>query len=201
MIRRSLLVLTVLALALPTAARAHDVPGVAPETATIQAEFNASLLDAETKIMDLAEATPEGKYGWAPAKGVRSMSEVFMHVASANYFLPTFFGVAAPTGVDASKLEAEVKDKATAIKTLKASFAAAHAAIDATTDHETKIKMFGMDMTKRYAMMVLVTHAHEHLGQAIAYARSNGITPPWTARQEAAEAEAKAKQGKTGKTK
>jgi uncharacterized damage-inducible protein DinB len=28
--------------------------------------------------------------------------------------------------------------------------------------------------------MALVSHEHEHLGQMIAYARSNGVTPPWS---------------------
>jgi len=117
-----------------------------------------------------------------------------MHMAGANYLIPSYVGYAIPAGVDPRKLESTVKEKDAVIKTLRESFASAHAAIDATNDLDTKIKMFGMDMTKRQALLVLVTHAHEHLGQAIAYARSNDITPPWTAKAEATAAE-KAKAG------
>jgi hypothetical protein len=28
--------------------------------------------------------------------------------------------------------------------------------------------------------MRILVHMHEHLGQSIAYARMNGITPPWS---------------------
>lgn len=190
--RRLLLILVpVAAFLVPAAAGAHDTPP--PETAgaaTIKAEFHAMLKDAETKLIELAEATPPGKFDWSPGKGVRSTSEVFMHVAGGNYFIPTFVGQAPPAGVDPTKLEGQVKTKEAAVKTLRESFVAAHGAIDATNDLDTKVKMFGMEVTKRYALLLLVTHAHEHLGQSIAYARSNGIVPPWTARQEAAAAEA-----------
>jgi len=197
---RSLLLVAALAL-VPSLARAHDVAPTAPMGTAIKAEFHAMLKDAETKVIELAEATPEDKFAWSPAKGVRSTREVFLHIAGANYLIPTFVGAKAPEGIDARKLEEQIKDKDTALKTLRASFVSAHAAIDGVTesDLDTKIKMFGMDMTKRYALLLLVAHAHEHLGQSIAYARVNGITPPWTARAEAAAAEAAAKKSEGGK--
>jgi uncharacterized damage-inducible protein DinB len=193
---RSLLLVAALVL-VPAAARAHDdASHAAPAAASIKAEFNTMLLDAEKKIIELAEATPADKFAWAPGKGVRSASEVFMHVAGANYLIPTFVGMPPAAGVNARELESTVKEKAAVVKTLRESFASAHAAIDQTNDLDTKVKMFGMDITKRYALLLLVTHAHEHLGQAIAYARTNGITPPWTARDEAAAAAKKAEAGK-----
>jgi len=186
---RPLLVLAVGAVAFAPAAHAHDAPAPAADGASIKAEFNVMLSDAETKVLDLAQATPADKYGWAPGKGVRTMSEVFMHMAGANYFIPTFVGQPVPEGVNPQAFEGTVKEKDAVIKTLKESFASAHAAIDKTKDLDTKIKLFGHDMTKRQALLILVTHSHEHLGQAIAYARSNDITPPWTAKAEAAAAE------------
>ncbi len=191
---RPLLLVTLFLLAVAPAARAHDEAGAAPGAATIKAEFNSMLTDAEQKIIELAEATPPGKYGWSPGKDVRTTSEVFMHVAGANYMIPASVGQPAPAGVDPRTLESTIKDKDEVLNALRASFASAHAAINATNDLDTKVELFGMTMTKRYALLLLVTHAHEHLGQAIAYARSNGITPPWTQRAEAAaEARAKAK--------
>jgi uncharacterized damage-inducible protein DinB len=195
---RSLLLLAALAF-VPVVSHAHDAaPTAAPMGDAIKAEFHAMLKDAETKVIELAEATPADKFTWSPGKGVRSTSEVFMHVAGANYLIPTFVGAKAPEGIDPTKLENEIKDKDAALKTLRESFVSAHAAIDAVpvADLDTKIKMFGMDVTKRYALLLLVAHAHEHLGQSIAYARMNAITPPWTAR---AEAKAAAKQAESGK--
>ena len=193
--RRMLPLAAALALLFAPAAFAHDTaPAVGTDAATLKSEFHTMLLDAEKKLIELAEATPADKFAWSPGKDVRATSEVFMHVAGANYLIPTLLGRPAPEGVKPFELEKAVKEKDSAVKTLKESFVSAHAAIDGTNDLDTKIPMFGMEVTKRYALLLLVTHAHEHLGQAIAYARSNAITPPWTARAE--EAAAKKKAGK-----
>ena len=109
-----------------------------------------------------------------------------MHAAAANYFLPTFFGQPVPQGIEPMKFESVITEKPQVVQRLKESFVAAHKSIDATTDLDTMVEVFGRQVTKRYAMLLLVSHAHEHLGQAIAYARSNDITPPWTERREAA---------------
>ena len=57
-------------------------------------------------------------------------------------------------------------------------------------DLKTPVKLFGRDMTKEDAVRFLFGDQHEHLGQSIAYARSNGVTPPWS---EGAEQPAPAK--------
>ncbi|MEO6462295.1 MAG: DinB family protein [Candidatus Eisenbacteria bacterium] len=174
----------------PAPVHAHDVP--AASAATIQGEFHASLSDAETKLVELAEATPPGKFDWSPGKGVRPTAGVFMHVAAANFLIPSLLSHAPPAGVKPFELEASVKQKEAVVKMLRESFAFAHAAIDSTSDLDTRIDMFGKQVTKRHALLQMVSHAHEHLGQSIAYARSNGMTPPWTAREEAAAAAAAA---------
>jgi uncharacterized damage-inducible protein DinB len=46
------------------------------------------------------------------------------------------------------------------------------------------IKLFGRDASVRLAMMLTIEHNSEHLGQSIAYARMNGITPPWSRKAE-----------------
>jgi len=138
---------------------------------------------AEDKLVALANALPAEKYAWKPGAGVRSAGEVFNHVAAANYFLPTFWGAKVPAGVDPRTLEKEMSgDKAKTVAVLKASFESLRKEIQAVPegDLDRKIKLFGQDATVRDDMMVLASHAHEHLGQSIAYARSNGVTPPWS---------------------
>jgi uncharacterized damage-inducible protein DinB len=139
--------------------------------------------EAREKLIALANAMPADKYGWRPGEGVRTTGEVFNHVAAANFFLPTFWGAKVPAGVNPQTLEKEMSgDKAKTIDALTKSFDSAREAIlavpEADLDH--KIKLFGHEATVRDAMMVIASHAHEHLGQSIAYARSNGVVPPWS---------------------
>jgi uncharacterized damage-inducible protein DinB len=156
----------------------------------------ASIEDARGKLIQLAEATPPGKYSYRPGKGVRSTGEVFLHVVQANYLLPTLMGVKVPEGMDPMKIENSGADKAKTIEMLKASFDHAENAIRNTPDADLDktVKIFDHDGTVREVELIVMSHAHEHLGQSIAYARVNGIVPPWTA---AAEAAAAAKKPKT----
>jgi uncharacterized damage-inducible protein DinB len=153
-----------------------------------------SIEDARGKLLDLADATPANKFAWRPGKGVRSTGEVFLHVAQANYLLPTLMGVKTPEGMDPMHIESSGGDKAKTIALLTSSFDHAEDAIKNTPDSDLgkTVKIFDHDGTVRDVELIILSHAHEHLGQSIAYARMNGITPPWTARQEAAAA-AKAK--------
>jgi uncharacterized damage-inducible protein DinB len=140
---------------------------------------------AQDKLLALAEAMPADKYGWKPGAGVRSAGEVFNHVASANYFFPTLWGGKVPAGVNPQTLEKEMSgDKAKTVDTLKKSFDNIRQQIQAVSegDLNRQIKIFGHDATVRDAMMIVASHAHEHLGQSIAYARSNNVTPPWSAK-------------------
>ena len=157
-----------------------------------------AVMDARDKILDLAKATPEDKYAWRPGEGVRSTGEVFRHVAQANYLLPGFLGIAAPEGVVIKDMDKTPLDKTKTITLLEQSFAFALEAVAKTPDSalSDSTKFFGQPSTKMEVLMAFATHAHEHLGQSIAYARTNGITPPWTARAEAAAAE-KAKKAKS----
>lgn len=144
--------------------------------------------DAESKLIQLSDAMPESKYAWRPGKGVRSVGEVFMHVATANYGIPTAWGAKAPDGFDIRTYEKSLTRKADIQKALKESFASMESNIAALSDAdlEKPVKLFGMDMTARGACMLLLSHAHEHLGQSIAYARSNKVTPPWSMEPTAA---------------
>jgi uncharacterized damage-inducible protein DinB len=65
---------------------------------------------------------------------------------------------------------------------LEASYANLQKAITGLSDNDlqTPVKLFGEDMTKQGALMLILEDQHEHLGQSIAYARSNGVVPPWS---------------------
>jgi hypothetical protein len=105
-----------------------------------------------------------------------------MHVAGGNYFLPSFAGVKLPAGVERN-MEKTVTQKAKVIEEVKASFAHLKTSLAQTPDAQldTKVKLFGEDTTWRGVYLVSLEHVSEHLGQQIAYARSNGVTPPWSA--------------------
>lgn len=152
--------------------------------ADVKASILFQIKMAEDKLVQLAEATPADKFGWRPAEGVRSIGEVYAHVAGGNYFLPTFWGAKVPEGVDPRGFEKNGNDKAATIATLKKSFDYVRQVANALSadDLDRAIKFFGNDAHVMDALMALASHSHEHLGQAIAYARSNKIAPPWSAR-------------------
>ena len=144
-------------------------------------EFINQLNDTEKKFVGLAEAVPQEKYSWRPGEGVRSVSEVFMHVAGANFMLTRIVGVAPPSGLD-PKMEKTVTEKAEVKEMLTKSFAHMRKAAMETKDSDldSKVKVFGRETTKRDAFLLFATHMHEHLGQSIAYARVNSVVPPWS---------------------
>ena len=164
-------------------AKKEDMREQMKSTGGVRGSILFQIDQARERLIALANAMPADKYGWKPGEGVRSTGEVFNHVAAANYFLPTFWGAKVPAGVNPQTLEKEMSgDKAKTVEVLTKSFDNLREAILAVPDSDLdrKIKMFGQDATVRDAMMVLASHAHEHLGQSIAYARSNGVVPPWS---------------------
>ena len=171
-------------LVLPTLAfAAQNQPKAALPAAKVpqgfRAEFLANLDDVQDKIMKLAEATPAEKYSWRPSADVRSISEVYTHIAGSNYFLCTFLGIDPPAGMD-QDMEKHVTKKADVLAELHKSFDYLRAAASSNTDLEKSVKMFGMQTTHRGVYMTILSHLHEHLGQSIAYARMNGVVPPWS---------------------
>lgn len=145
---------------------------------------------ARDKIVALAKAMPEGTYDWRPSAGVRSVREVFLHVASDNYFIPTAFGVAIDpaTGISASDpktlatFEHQKLGRAAMVAAVEKSFAHLDEAMRGFPDARLteQFSFFGQQFTGQHLWIVTATHLHEHLGQAIAYARSNSVVPPWS---------------------
>ncbi len=170
--------LTLCALASPALTQEHRM--MEPEKGP-RAEMLYDLQDLEQKLVGLAKALSQDQYKWRPSEGIRSCSEVFMHVAGTNYFLTPLVGVGFPEGVDPTRFEM-ISDKDKVIETLERSFKHLRDAIISVSDAdlEKPTRLFGRDTTYRAALMVAITHTHEHLGQSIAYARVNGVTPPWS---------------------
>jgi uncharacterized damage-inducible protein DinB len=165
------------------AATAQGIPSsntaAAPVTG-FRASFLKQIDDAEKKLIALSEAVPQEKYSWRPAPGVRSISEVFMHVASSNYFILNQMGVKAPAGLEGNP--EKITDKAKVTDSLKRSFEFVRQTALSTsdTDLDKPVNLFGDKATARDVLFLLATHVHEHLGQSIAYARTNGVVPPWS---------------------
>jgi uncharacterized damage-inducible protein DinB len=176
----------VIALAVPSFAFAA-IQNVPKSSKTSQApakdqgfkpEFFTNLDDVQEKIIDLAESIPAEKYGWRPAPEVRSVSEVFMHVAGGNYFLTTFLGKEPPKMN--GDIEKVITKKADVIAELKRSFDHLRNAANAASDLDKPVKMLGSQTTQRGVLVTILSHLHEHLGQSVAYARMNGVVPPWS---------------------
>jgi uncharacterized damage-inducible protein DinB len=142
----------------------------------------------QDELEQLAAAMPEKKYSWRPSKGVRSVSEVYMHVAQANYGVTAMMGVTPPSGFKFEDYDKSQTAKAEVQKTLHESFDHLEKAFSSASeaDLDKSFDFMGNKMTGRSAYMLLLSHIHEHLGQSIAYARMNGVAPPWTAKQQAA---------------
>lgn len=154
----------------------------APPTSGYRAEFLQEMKYFEGRYTQLAEAIPADKYTWRPAAGVRSVAEVLLHVAGANQGLPGMAGIQPPAGFARQGYEASTTDKAKIIAELKKSFAHIQSAASSMKDADADkaMKVFGMDMTGRSFSFFMARHLGEHLGQLIAYARVNGVVPPWS---------------------
>ena len=202
-------VVAILTLAAAVPASAHEVPAAAPEAPAaapapaesgFQSDVAADLARTGQKLVALAEAIPAEKYGWRPVEGVRSVSEVLMHVANANLLLPPGLGAtppadrALPQDMPAAmawmkEREATTTAKDDVVRELRQSidYAAGAVGTVATPALEESIDFLGFPASRRAYVLILLTHNHEHLGQAIAYARSLGVTPPWSEAAPAAE--------------
>ena len=139
-------------------------------------EFNHS----SRQILQLAEATPAEKFEWRPAPGVRSVSEVYMHIAMGNYLLLNQAGAKLENAPKMTQTtEKDVKDKAAVIGWMKDSFDAVRATYP-KAELQKPAKFFGQDSKVENIYTRILVHNHEHMGQSIAYARMNGIVPPWS---------------------
>jgi uncharacterized damage-inducible protein DinB len=171
--RKAILLLLLLVSARPSFAQ------TAPEG--IWQGYDGEWKHVSKQLVDLAEATPEEKFSWRPAAGVRSTSEVYMHIALANFYLLSVTGPKMPAELK-REMEKSVTAKADVINWLKRSLAAvkdAHASVT-PKDLDRKVHIADRDATVDGIYLRIIVHANEHMGQLIAYARTTGVAPPWS---------------------
>jgi len=172
-----------LTLAAPCAAQQQPRPG-------LMGDLMRDVSDLQTKLVSLAKAIPAEKHAWRPAPGVRSVREVLLHVAADNYLMPSAVGVRpdAATGISPTDFstmtacETQKLSRDSTVAALQTSFAHLAKAMADTPDArlDETVRCFGQDMTVRQVWVATTTHLHEHLGQVIAYARTNRVVPPWS---------------------
>jgi len=166
-------------------ANAQDVFDV--KTAThIRDSYVADLDTLHARVMALANAIPAEKYAWRPTPAVRSVSEVFMHVAGEWYFFtPRSVAGNAPADFGTPRLKLDTLEKkfttkAAVIEQLNKSWE--HGRKELTSADPAKLtgvyKPFGLSLDR--AMLAMTDDLHEHLGQLIVYSRTVGVVPPWS---------------------
>ena len=166
----------------PSSASAQDA--ITKESAAVvKAAFIADIEVMRGKFVGLANAFPQDKYTWRPMDGVRSVSEVLMLIASEGYgFVPSAVGGKAGLEREAMQGLSKVTDKAQVIDHLNKAFAHAKKELEAA-DPATlvaKRRVMGQDRAFPDIVIAVGGDMHEHLGQLIAYARTNHIVPPWS---------------------
>jgi uncharacterized damage-inducible protein DinB len=143
--------------------------------------YDGEWMHVSDQLVALAEATPPEKFAWRPAPGVRSTSEVYMHIVLANFYLLSVTGPKMPADLK-EDAEKSVTSKADVISWLKRSLEAvkqAHLAVK-PEDLQRKVHIADRDATVDGMYLRIVIHANEHMGQLIAYARMTGVVPPWS---------------------
>ena len=153
------------------------VPLAQAQPTGIQAAFGKDAGTLSDKFTGLARVMA-GNYDWKPAQGVRSVADVFNLIVKENGLIAGVLSGTPNTGAS----PAPITDPEKMQEALKASYLNLQKAIMALSDNDlqTTVKLFGRDMTKQSALMLILEDQHEHLGQSIAYARSNGVVPPWS---------------------
>lgn len=163
----------------------------------LKAQALLDLQNVQKKFVDLANAVPADKFGWKPSADTRSFAEVLMHVAGERYQILGLMGAKAPADFDGKTFEKSKADKAQVIAELNQTWDFTKQTISgmSNADFAKLLPKLGPQANAGDVVYILVADAHEHLGQAITYARVNGVVPPWTveARKKAAEKKAQQK--------
>lgn len=145
-------------------------------------EFLSHFKQSTDKITALAEAMPESLYRWSPGEGVMSVAQVYMHIARYNFGYPAgSLGIPAPSDLNLETMEA-IRDKSKVREVFRRSVEHVVSAARGMTEADlTRVtRLYGRDVASWAVLFQLLAHMNEHVGQSIAYARMNGIVPPWS---------------------
>jgi len=175
-------------------AQPMQAEGTAAAKLDVKSLVVEDLKQTREKIVSLAQAMPEDKYSWTPGAGVRSVGEVYMHIARANFTFPTIWGMPPPPAKDLGRTPYPKKERV--IQLLNMSFDFLQNRIEKIPDSQLSESrdFFGQQMPLAAILIQIAGHEHEHLGQSIAYARMNGVVPPWSAPQKPAATDQKPNQ-------
>jgi hypothetical protein len=155
----------------------------AVQPARIQTALANDVATMSDKFVGLARVMA-GKYDWRPGQGVRSAAEVFNLIVNENRMLAGLLSGTQGGGRSGGRggQPAPIADPGEMQEALRSTYATLRQAIAGLSDSDlnTAARMFGQDTTKQGAALMLLFDQHEHLGQSIAYARMNGVVPPWS---------------------
>ena len=156
--------------------------GFSQEDTTVQNSITGLVTMVQGQLLQLADAFDEDQYDWRPSEGIRSVREAILHTAAANYFLATKMGHPSPEGVDWMGMEKSITGKENVIAALKASneFILGVIAKEEAAKYGEEVDFGFMKLNRLSGLLVVLDHNAEHKGQLIAYARSNGVAPPWS---------------------
>jgi uncharacterized damage-inducible protein DinB len=199
MLIRSLIFLACIVNASAVAIHAQTPDKSADSTAPSYDMKAQALLDLEAvnkKCVDLAQALPSDKLTWRPSPDTRSFAEVFLHVAGERYAFLSLLGANPPAGFKAGEFDKSTTEKGHIIEALNQSWDFTSKTINgmSNADFAKPLPKLGPQANDGDVVYLLVADAHEHLGQLVAYARQNGVVPPWTV-----EAQKKKKDAATSK--
>jgi uncharacterized damage-inducible protein DinB len=157
-----------------------------PPSYDMKAQALLDLQAVNKKCVDLAEALPSDKLAWRPSPDTRSFAEVFLHVAAERYGILSMMGASPPAGFKAREFEKSTTEKDRIVEDLNQSWDFANKTIQgmSNADFAKLMPKLGPQANEGDVVYILVADAHEHLGQLVAYARQNGIVPPWTVERE-----------------
>lgn len=186
-----MLVLTAASYAHPAQSSPAASADQTPPSYDLKAQSLLDLQAVQKKFVDLATAVPAGKLTWRPSADSRSFAEVFLHVAGERYGILSLMGATPPASWDRKTFEKSTTDKAKIVEALNQSWDFAQKIIAgmSNADFAKSLPKLGPQANAGDVVYILVADAHEHLGQSVAYARENGIVPPWTAETKKKAAE------------
>ncbi len=145
-------------------------------------EFLGHFQRSTFKITSLVDAVPEELYEWSPGEGVMHVAQVYMHLARYNYlYLHSSLGIETPAGIDLANMESIV-DKERVREVWKRSVEHVREHVSRMTEEEltAPVVLYGRQVAGWAVLFQLLSHMNEHVGQSVAYARMNGIVPPWS---------------------
>lgn len=175
MIRAVTVFLAIPVFAAPALGQAHGSTAIRDE---VMGHFESSI----TKIIALADAMPAESYSWKPSADAMPVGQVFAHIARYNFFYPaSSMAIPAPASIRLDTLEA-MRNKAQIVALLTQSAGHVRRSLSSMSsdDLAKSTTLYGRTVPRWAVMIQLVAHMNEHLGQSIAYARSNNVVPPWS---------------------